>query len=165
MKISLPLILAVIERLTGFLLGLIALLTFVSVGLRYFFATSLPDAYDISRLLLAILIFWGIALTSFHRRHITVELLWNALPPKLRRGLGRFDDALLALTLAALAASSLWKALDTRASGEGTYDLGLPVWPFEGIAALGLAFGALLAVLLLFRSQEKEEAERKEEHG
>ncbi len=149
-KCGLQRLVAISERMTGLLLGLVAFLTFVSVVLRYFFATSLPDAYDFSRNLLGILIFWGIAITSFRRRHITVDLLWNALSPRARRGLGRFDDALLAAALAALAASAVWKARDTWASGESTYDLNLPVWPFETLAALGLVFGVLLALVLLF---------------
>ena len=44
--------------------------------LRYFFGYSIPDAYDFGQLLLGILIFWGIAATSYRGTHITVDLLW-----------------------------------------------------------------------------------------
>ncbi len=46
-----------------------------------------PTAYDLSRNFLGILIFWGIAVTGFRGDHITVDLLWGALPPPGRRGL------------------------------------------------------------------------------
>ena len=47
-----------------------------SVLLRYLFTCSIPDAYDFGRLLLGILIFWGIAATSYRGGHITVDLVW-----------------------------------------------------------------------------------------
>ena len=41
------------------------------------------------------------------------------------------------------------KALGTRASGETTYDLGLPIWPFYALAWAGLAVSVLLVILRL----------------
>ena len=38
------------------------------VLLRYFFTVSIPDSYDFGKLLLGILIFWGIAATSYRGR-------------------------------------------------------------------------------------------------
>ena len=42
---------------------------------------SIPDSYDFGRLLLGILIFWGIAATSYRGTHITVDLVWAAVGP------------------------------------------------------------------------------------
>ena len=50
-----------IEWLAAIFVGLVALDIFVSVLLRKFFDASIPDGYDFGRLLLGILIFWGIA--------------------------------------------------------------------------------------------------------
>ena len=50
-----------IEVTAACFLAAVAALTFVSVILRYLFTWAIPDTYDISRLLLAILIFWGMA--------------------------------------------------------------------------------------------------------
>ena len=58
--------------------GIVAADIFISVLLRNFFATSIPDSYDFGRLLLGILIFWGIAATSYRGAHITVDLVWSA---------------------------------------------------------------------------------------
>ena len=62
-----------IEWLAAAFVGIVALDIFVSVLLRYFFTVSIPDSYDFGKLLLGILIFWGIAATSYrgtphHRR-------------------------------------------------------------------------------------------------
>ena len=53
-----------IETTAASFLAVVTLLTFVSVLLRYFFAWAIPDSYDFTRLLLGILIFWGIAVAG-----------------------------------------------------------------------------------------------------
>ena len=53
-----------IELIAAFFAGVVALDIFTSVMLRYFFSVQIPDSYDFGRLLLGILIFWGIAATS-----------------------------------------------------------------------------------------------------
>jgi hypothetical protein len=54
-----------IELAAAAFIGIVAVDIFVSVLLRYLFSASIPDSYDFGRLLLGILIFWGIAATSF----------------------------------------------------------------------------------------------------
>src|SRR5438477_13184286 len=84
-----------IEWTAAFFVGLVALDTFVSVLLRYFFNTSIPDAYDFGRYLLGVLIFWGIAATSYRGTHITVDLLWSSVGPKLQRAIDIFATLVL----------------------------------------------------------------------
>ena len=71
-----------IELIAAFFVGLVAADTFISVLLRYFFSVSIPDSYDFGRLLLGILIFWGIAATSYRGTHITVDLLYANVGPQ-----------------------------------------------------------------------------------
>jgi TRAP-type C4-dicarboxylate transport system permease small subunit len=139
------------ERIAGGFLAFVVALTFVSVVLRYAFSWSIPDSYDLSRLFLGILIFWGIAVTGFRGDHITVDLVWNALPRWARRVL---DLAATLFTLACMAGFA-WamatKVMDEFATGEETYDLRLPVWPFYLLAWLGLAASVLLLIVRLVR--------------
>jgi len=93
----------VIERAAGGLLALVTALTFVSVVLRYVFNWSIPDSYDLGRNLLGILIFWGIAVAGYRGAHITIDLLWNALPRRAQGRPGRVLDLVLALAMGALA--------------------------------------------------------------
>src|SRR5262249_23672771 len=74
-----------IELVAATFVGLVAADIFVSVLLRYFFAVSIPDSYDFGRMLLAILIFWGIAATSYRGTHITVDLVWANVGPRSQR--------------------------------------------------------------------------------
>ena len=65
-----------IEWTAALFVGIVAADVFISVLLRYLFNVSIPDSYDFGRLLLAILIFWGIGATSYRGTHITVDLLY-----------------------------------------------------------------------------------------
>jgi len=140
------------ERLAGGFLAFVTALTFVSVMLRYVFAWSIPDAYDLSRNFLGILIFWGIAVTGYRGDHITVELFWNALPPRGRWALDILASLFTIVCMAAFAWAMADKVLDIYGSHEATYDLRLPVWPFYALAWLGLG-GSVLLLLVRFARQ------------
>lgn len=140
-----------VERAAGGFLAVVTALTFVTVVLRYGFSTSIPDSYDLSRNFLGILIFWGIAVTGFRGEHITVDLVWGALP---RRGRHALDvvGTLFTLVCMAVFAWAMWtKVLGTMASGETTYDLNLPLWPFYSLAWAGLALSVPLLCVRLLR--------------
>jgi TRAP-type C4-dicarboxylate transport system permease small subunit len=137
------------ERIAGLFLAVVTVLTFATVVLRYGFSYSIPDSYDLSRNFLGILTFWGIAMTGFRGEHITVDLVWGALPPFGKRVLDLLSTVFTLLCMAVFAYAMATKVLGTRNSGETTYDLNLPLWPFYGLAWAGLAISVLLLVLRL----------------
>jgi TRAP-type C4-dicarboxylate transport system permease small subunit len=140
-----------IERVAGAFLAFVTALTFVSVVLRYVFSWTIPDSYDLSRNFLGILIFWGIAVTSFRGDHISVELVWNLLPRRGRHALDVLASVFTLFCLAVFAWSMLDKVADTARSGETTYDLHMPIWPFYGLAWLGIACAVLMLVARIAR--------------
>ena len=71
-----------IEWVAAIFVGIVAANIFIAVLLRNVFSVSIPDAYDFGRLMLGILIFWGIAATSYRGGHITVDLLWANVGPR-----------------------------------------------------------------------------------
>ncbi len=84
-----------IELIAAFFVGLVALDIFVSVMLRYFFSVQIPDSYDFGRLLLGILIFWGIAATSYRGNHITVDLVYANVGERMQRFIDVFATLVL----------------------------------------------------------------------
>jgi TRAP-type C4-dicarboxylate transport system permease small subunit len=145
------------ERAAGLFLGAIALITFVSVSLRGTLGVAIPDGFDVSRLMLAIAMFWGIASTSYRNEHIQVDILWQMLPPAGRR---RLDLAATGITLAFMAvfaAMLAQKVLSTWRSGEATFDIRLQIWPFHLLAAAGIAFATLLLAIRMVRLARGEE--------
>jgi TRAP-type C4-dicarboxylate transport system permease small subunit len=134
----------------GFLAAVTAI-TFVSVFLRYLFIWSIPDAYDFTRLLLGILIFWGMAAASYRNDHITVDLLWSASPAWAQRAMDLFAALITLVGMAAFTWMFAEKVINTRADNVLTFDLRQPVWIYYFIAWIGLTSGVLLLVLRTFR--------------
>src|SRR3984885_10314816 len=89
-----------IEWLAAAFVGIVALDIFISVLLRYFFSISIPDSYDFGKLLLGILIFWGIAATSYRGSHITVDLVWSAVNARWKRIIDVFATLVLLFVVA-----------------------------------------------------------------
>ncbi|MFN3348412.1 TRAP transporter small permease [Pseudorhodoplanes sp.] len=140
-----------IEVTAAIFLAAVTLLTFVSVGARYLFSFGILDAYDFSRLLLGILIFWGIAVTSYRGDHITVDLLWSWGGPGLKRALDTFASLVSLGAMLVFTWMMGEQVLSTRASNLLTFDLRYPVWIFYFVAWIGLACAILLLVVRTIR--------------
>lgn len=140
-----------IEVAAAGFLAVVTLLTFVSVILRYFFAWSIPDSYDFTRLLLGIVIFWGIAVAGYRGDHISVDLLWGAAPPLAKRAMDIFAALVTLVAMIALTWMFAEKVIGTRADNVGTFDLRQPVWIYYLVAWIGLASAVLLLALRTVR--------------
>src|ERR1700735_3685467 len=112
-----------IEWVAAFFVGIVALDIFVSVLLRYFFSYSIPDSYDFGKQLLGILIFWGIAATSYRGTHITVDLVWAAAGPRGKRAIDVFATLVLLLVVSVQTTMLFDKVQQTREENVLTYDL------------------------------------------
>ena len=140
-----------IELLAAAFVGIVAADIFISVLLRYFFAIAIPDSYDFGKLLLGILIFWGIAATSYRGTHITVDLVWAATGPRGKRLIDIFATLVLLLVVGVQTAMLFDKVRLTRADNVLTFDLNLPTWPFALVAWLGDVSAVLLIAVRTYR--------------
>jgi TRAP-type C4-dicarboxylate transport system permease small subunit len=140
-----------IEWLAAAFVGIVAVDIFVSVLLRYFFAVSIPDSYDFGKLLLGILIFWGIAATSYRGGHITVDLVWSVVGPRGKRMIDIFATLVLLFVVAVQTAMLFDKVRLTYQDNVQTYDLNIPTWPFALVAWLGDVSAVLLIAIRTFR--------------
>ena len=140
-----------IELIAAAFLGIVAVDIFVSVLLRYFFAVSIPDSYDFGRLLLGILIFWGIAATSYRGTHITVDLVWANAGPRWQRVIDVFATLVLLFVVAVQTYTLFDKVVSTYEANVSTYDLRIPTWPFFAVAWLGDVSAVLLIAVRTYR--------------
>jgi TRAP-type C4-dicarboxylate transport system permease small subunit len=140
-----------IELIAAFFVGIVAADIFISVLLRYFFSVQIPDAYDFGRLLLGILIFWGIAATSYRGTHITVDLLYASVGPRLQRWIDVFATLVLLFVVTVQTYTLYDKVWATRADHVLTFDLRLPVWPFFLVAWIGDVSAVLLIAVRTYR--------------
>ncbi|WP_203236388.1 TRAP transporter small permease [Methylobacterium crusticola] len=140
-----------IEWIAAAFVGLVAADIFVSVLLRYFFSVSIPDGYDVGRMLLGILIFWGIAATSYRGAHITVDLVWELAGTTMKRVIDVFATLVLLFVVTVQTIMLFDKVAQTYVQNVLTYDLQWPTWPFFAVAWLGDVSAVILIAVRTFR--------------
>lgn len=140
-----------IEWMAAIFVGIVAADIFVAVILRKFFDTSIPDSYDFGRLLLGVLIFWGIAATSYRGGHITVDLVWSSAGPRMKRFIDVFATLVLLFVVTVQTVMLFDKVRLTYADHVLTYDLNLPTWPMFAIAWAGDVCAVVLIAIRTWR--------------
>src|SRR5437899_1593032 len=93
----------------------------------------------------------AVAAPSYRGTHITVDLVYANVGPKLQR----FIDVFATLVLLFVVSFQTWtlfdKVLSTRADNVLTFDLRLPTWPFFLVAWLGDVSAVLLIAVRTYR--------------
>lgn len=140
-----------IEWVAAIFIGIVAADIFLAVLLRYFFSASIPDSYNFGQLLLGILIFWGIAATSYRGGHITVDLVWASVGRGQQRVIDVFATLVLLFVVTVQTYTLLDKVIATRNDNILTVDLHLPTWPFFAVAWAGDVSAVLLIAIRTFR--------------
>jgi TRAP-type C4-dicarboxylate transport system permease small subunit len=140
-----------IEWCAATFVGIVAANIFLAVVLRKFFSTSIPDSYDIGKMLLGTLIFWGIAATSYRGSHITVDLLWTSASPRHKRWIDIFATLVLLFVVTVQTYTLFDKVRATYVDHVLTYDMNIPTWPFFAVAWLGDVSAVLLIAIRTWR--------------
>ena len=140
-----------IEWVAAGFVGLVAANIFISVLLRNIFNYSIPDSFDIGRLMLGILIFWGIAATSYRGAHITVDLIWANVGPKYQRAIDVFATLVLLFVVTVQTWTLFDKVRGTYYDHVLTFDMHMPTWPFFAVAWAGDVSAVLLIAIRTYR--------------
>jgi TRAP-type C4-dicarboxylate transport system permease small subunit len=140
-----------IEWIAAFFVGIVALNTFTAVFMRKFFAVTIPDYYNFGQFLLGILIFWGIAATSYRGGHITVDLIWANVGPKYQRWIDVFATLVLLFVVAVQTWTLFDKVRGTYNDNVLTFEMHMPTWPFFAIAWAGDVSAVLLIAIRTYR--------------
>jgi TRAP-type C4-dicarboxylate transport system permease small subunit len=140
-----------IEWIAAVFVGLVAADIFISVLLRNLFSTAIPDAFQFGQFLLGILIFWGIAATSYRGTHITVDLVWSNVGPRAQRMIDVFATLVLLFVVTVQTYTLFDKVATTRADHVLTFELHWPVWPFYAVAWAGDVSAVLLIAIRTYR--------------
>ena len=126
-------------------------ISFLSVLLRNTLNYSIPDSFDIGRMLLGILIFWGIAATSYRGTHITVDLVWANVGPRYQRLIDVFATLVLLFVVTVQTWTLFDKVRGTYNDHVLTFDMHMPVWPFFAVAWVGDVSAVLLIAIRTYR--------------
>ena len=140
-----------IEWIAAGFVGIVAANIFIAVLLRNTFNYAIPDSFDIGRMLLGILIFWGIAATSYRGGHITVDLVWANVGPKYQRVIDVFATLVLLFVVTVQTWTLFDKVRGTYYDNVLTFDLHMPAWPFFATAWAGDVSAVLLIAIRTYR--------------
>ena len=140
-----------IELIAAIFVGIVAANIFIAVLLRNLFSTAIPDSYNIGQYLLGILIFWGIAATSYRGTHITVDLIWANVGPRYQRWIDVFATMVLLFVVTVQTWTLFDKVRGTYNDNVLTFEMHMPTWPFFAIAWAGDVSAVLLIAIRTYR--------------
>jgi TRAP-type C4-dicarboxylate transport system permease small subunit len=121
---------AVLGVAAAIILFVLMMITFADVVARYLFNFPIRGAFEISELMLLVLIFAGLPLVSHADEHVTMDFIDHMLPGPALRLLERTVHALCAALLFFLAWQVWLKAGKIAAYGDTTDVLRIVVAPF-----------------------------------
>lgn len=141
-----------LDRATAWLavlaaVALVFLVVVISTGvvLRYVFGAPILGLNEITQMTAVVLVMAALPYCTERGGHVGVDVFDKAIG-RWGRLAGDLGSKLLSgLVLSILVRRAALKALDAWAFGDTTNMLALPVWPFYGV----LAFGIALTVLVL----------------
>ena len=165
MRASMDRFIDTIEWIAAGIVGIVAANIFISVLLRNTLNYAIPDSFDIGRMLLGILIFWGIAATSYRGGHITVDLIWANVGSKYQRWIDVFATLVLLFVVSVQTWTLFDKVHGTYNDHVTTFDMHMPTWPFFAVAWAGDVSAVLLIAIrtyrLVFHPEEMQETKIK----
>jgi TRAP-type transport system small permease protein len=126
------------------------ILTFVDVVMRDLLASPLYGAFEITELLLVILIFAGLPLVTRAGEHVTLDTLDPVLKERGRALFDRLANLISAVGLAGVAWLMMRRAARIADTGDTSAQLQIPYWPFAYLMAALLVATALIHLAYVF---------------
>jgi len=129
--------------------GLVALaammfLIFADVGLRYVFNRPIGGSFDLTELLMIMVVSFGFAYCAIVKGHVTVDLLMSRIPQR-GRDIINVITGLLSFGLLALISWQCFLYIKVMyIKGQTTPALPIPLYPFVAVVAVGLAVFCLV---------------------
>ncbi len=140
-------IVEIIDKIAGYAIGFLALITFSEALLRYFFSKSIPDGFVLGQMMQGIAICWGIATANYADRHITVDIIWEFLGPRAQWVMDSVAHTIHLCFMALFGYASSYKVFDILKAGEISSDLRIPLWTGYSLAAIGVVAALLMATI------------------
>jgi TRAP-type C4-dicarboxylate transport system permease small subunit len=141
---------AVLGIAASILLLCMMVLTFADVVARYLFNRPIRGGFEITELLLLVLIFAGLPLVSHADEHVTMDFIDRLLPPRAMALLARAVHALVAALFLFLSWQVYLKAERISRYGDTTDVLLITIGPFVYFMAAMVLLTGLVHVFKVF---------------
>ncbi len=142
----------VLAAVAAVVLAFMMFLMVTDVFCRYLLNRPILGAFEITEFMMIILVFFSIARAQIKKAHISVDVLILKLPRRTQQ-IFQAIGSLLGLGLFSLMAWQMaLHALRVYRAHQRSIDLGLPVFPFALMAALGTAIFCLTLIVSAMNS-------------
>jgi TRAP-type C4-dicarboxylate transport system permease small subunit len=145
---------AVLGAASSVILVLMMFLTFVDVVARYLFNFPLRGGFEITELMLLVLIFAGLPLVSHADEHVTMDFIDRVLPPSVLRVYVRVIHAVIAAVMMFLTWQVWIKAGKISGYGDTTDVLKIVIGPFVYFMAFAILLTGLVHLFKVFSPGE-----------
>lgn len=125
-------------------------LTFVDVVARYVFNRPIRGGFEVTELLLLVLIFAGLPLVSHANEHVTMDFVDRVLGTRARAWLNRMVHALVAALFAFMSWQVIVKAGRISSYGDATDVIRIPYAPFVYFMAAMLGLSAVIHLYKIY---------------
>jgi TRAP-type C4-dicarboxylate transport system permease small subunit len=143
-----------LARIAAVALAFLAFITFADVIARYFFNSPFSFTVEVTEILMGLMIYFGVGLTTHDNDHIAVDFVTLRLSEWMRVILGLLMNV-LAFGFLVLMVWRLWlRAADLLEKGDVSPVMQYPRWPTAFIMAIGAIFfltGILVHILFACR--------------
>jgi TRAP-type C4-dicarboxylate transport system permease small subunit len=126
-------------------------LTFVDVLARYVFNRPIRGAFEVTELLLLVLIFAGLPLVSHADEHVTMDFIDRWLPAARRRFLNRLIDFVVAALMFFMSWQVWIRATRVSSYGDATDVLRIAYGPFVYFMAAMIALAGAIHLYKTFQ--------------
>ena len=140
----------IVETVAGLLLGCVTILIVASTIGRYLFAWPIPDAFDLSRLMIGACVMWGFASVGYRGGHIKIDLFAEMMPVRVRRWVDTFAWAVLLFFVVLLTWKIFVRTQSAFHSHKSTFDLQIRVWPMFALIWIGTASTIVTVAVRLY---------------
>ena len=128
------------------------LFTVLNVFLRAFFNRPLPGDVELTEIAMVCTSFLGLAWCALKGRHVRVDLVVGFLPKRAQGIIDTFGYLAALVACSVIAWQSFLEGIANRALDKLSASLGIPVFPFYWVTAVGFGILCLAVVVLLVRS-------------
>lgn len=137
------------------MLALVAMMLIIvaDVFMRYAFNAPIPGTYDLVGILLAIMVFFGLARVISDRAEITIDIVDNLGSASLLRLLTLIAGFVALGILVFIFWSMIGPMIGAYRYGDRSLELNMPVWITWVLSLLGLSGAVLAAFTVIFSVQ------------
>lgn len=137
----------VLHKISSVLLMALMFLTTADVAGRFFFNAPIIGTYELTGLLLALMIFYSLGAGQLKKNHIEIDFFTRKMSAKSQHILYSISSFVLFILLCLTTWQLYEYSVRVWIGGETSGDLGLPLYIFSGLTIIG-AFSFALTLLL-----------------